>query len=107
MPHRDGKKFRGTHTTYSDLAARVADIAVRLQGVEGISPGVLQSGAGVAGGIQKVKFGDMPQGGGLVLTVRQSRSVQELRVYCNDLQSTRLALARALRDERIPIAFRH
>ena len=105
MPHRDGKKSRGTHTTCSDLSARVHDIAVRIQEVTGVSLGILESGKGVSGGSQKVKIGDMK--GGLLLTVRQSRSVQEVRVYSTNVQAARLALARALRDEDIPIAFRH
>jgi hypothetical protein len=104
MPHRDGKKSRGTHTTCSDLSARVHDIAVRLHEVTGVALGVLQSGTGVSGGSQKVKIGDMK--GGMILTVRQSRSVQEVRVYSTNVQAARLALARALRDEDIPIAFR-
>lgn len=105
MPHRNGEKFRGTHTTYTDLAARVADIAVRIADVKGVSPGVLQNGSGASGGAQKVKFADMH--GFLLLTVRQASSVQELRVYCSNIQKTRTALARALRDEHIPIAFLH
>jgi len=105
MPHRNGKKSCGTHTTCSDLSARVHDIAARIQKVTGISLGVLQSGRGITGGSQRVKIGEMT--GGLLLTVRQSRSVQEVRVYSTDVQATRLALARALRDEDIPISFRH
>ena len=105
MPHRDGGKSRGTHTTCSDLSARVWDIAIKIQGVEGISLGVLESGKGVTGGSQKVKIGNMT--GGILLTVRQSRSVQDIRIFSHDVQRARLALARALRDERIPIAFRH
>lgn len=105
MPHRDGKKFLGTHTTYTDLAARVADVAVRLADVRGVSPGVVKNGSGTSGGSQRVKFADMP--GFLLLTVRQSSSVQELRVYCSDIQTTRTALARALRNQDIPIAFMH
>ena len=67
---------------------------------------MLESGKGVSGGSsQKVKFSDMK--GGLLLTVRQSRSVQEVRVYSTNVQAARLALARAFRDEGIPIAFRH
>jgi hypothetical protein len=105
MPHRDGKKFRGTHTTYTDLAAKVADIAVRVFGVKGVSPGVLHNGAGSSCGTQKVKFTDHE--GFILLAVRQSGSTQELRVFCKDMQMTRTALARALRDHDIPIAFRH
>lgn len=102
--HRDGKKFRGTHTTCTDLAGVVADIAEQLGDVTGISLGVIQSGAGVAGGTRKVLFADGM--GSLLLTVRQSRSVQEVRIFAPNIQTTRTALARALRNEDIPIAFR-
>ena len=105
MSHRNGNKIRGTHTTLCDLATKVVDIAIRIESVTGVAPGLLQSGKGVTGGTQKVKFADIS--GGLLLTIRQSRSVQELRIYCSDVQPTRTALARALRNERIPIAFRH
>jgi hypothetical protein len=105
MSHRDGKKLRGTHTTCSNLSGRVYDIAIRIQEVTGVALGILESGKAVTGGSQKVKLGDMK--GGLLLTVRQSRSVQEIRVYSTSVQAARLALARALRDEDIPIAFRH
>lgn len=106
MPYRSGGKIRGTHTTLTDLAVKVVDIAVRIPEVVGISPGLLQSGKGVAGGSsQKVKFSDFK--GGFILTVRQARSVQELRVYSGNVQVARTALARALRDEDIPIAFKH
>ncbi len=106
MPHhRDGGKCRGTHTTLTDLAARVVDIIAKLPEVTGYAPGLLQSGKGMTGGMQKVKIGISV--GCIVLIVRQSRSVQEVRVYGSDLRVTQLAIARALRDEDIPIAFRH
>lgn len=106
MPHRNGKKFCGTHTTYNDLSAKVADIAIHLDDVKKISPGVLSKCGGTSCGTQRVKFTDHEAF--IVLTVRQSGSVQELRVYwTHDIQTTRTALARALRDHQIPIAFRH
>ncbi|MGB3922111.1 MAG: DUF2103 domain-containing protein [Minisyncoccia bacterium] len=106
MPFRDGKKIRGSHTTLIDLAARVTDIARRMESVTGISPGWIKSGKNAyGGGGQRVKFGDFK--GGLVLVVRQSHTIQELRVFSTNIAKTRLALARALRDEGIPIAFRH
>lgn len=105
MPHRFGSKFRGTHTTCSDLAARVVDIVTKIQQVRGLSLGILQSGKGVTGGVQRVKIAETASG--LLLTVRQSRSVQDIRVFCEDLAGARLAIARALRDDDIPISFRH
>lgn len=105
MPKRIDSKSRGTHTTCCDLAAKVHDVAVLITEVSGVSLGVLQCGKGVTGGSQKVKIDEMK--GGILLTVRQSRSVQEMRVYSTNVQAARLALARALRNENIPIAFRH
>ncbi len=106
MAFRDGKKIRGTHTTLTDLAARVTDIARCMESVTGISPGWIQSGKNAyGGGSYRVKFGDFK--GGLLLIVRQSHTVQELRIFSTNVAKTRLALARALRDKDIPIAFKH
>lgn len=101
--HRGGGKFRGTHTTLIDLAAKVADIIERLDQVTGISCGVVETGKGAAGGTQKVKIVKML--GGVLLTVRQSRSVQEVRVYGHDVQKTMEAVARGLRNHDIRIHF--
>lgn len=104
MPHRNGKKFGGEHTTYIELAAQLADIAVRLPEVKNISAGIVQGGKGVAGGDRRIKFCDMV--GGLLCKVRQSRSVQEVRILTTDPGATRLALARAVLNElRAGIAF--
>lgn len=103
MSFRAGGKIRGTHTTCIELAARVFDIVTELPLVTGISPGYIQSGAGVAGGIQKVKIGEFR--GGILLTVRQSRSVQELRVFASDVPGAKLAIAKALRNNKISICF--
>ena len=103
--HRDGKMMRGTHTTLIDLAAEVTDIVCKLTEVKGVSAGYIRQGKAVSGGVRKVKIVDFR--GGLVLTVRQSRSVQELRVFASDISAARLATARALRDNGIPICFRH
>ena len=105
MHHRDGKKIRGTHTTFIDLAAEVCDLVCKLTEVEGVSPGIIQCGKGVSGGMRKVKIGDFS--GGIILTVRQSRSVQELRLFASNIPAARLATARTLRNHDIPISFKH
>ena len=105
MKHRDGGKIRGKHTTLIDLAARVVDVADELPLVTGISAGYIQSGKAVSGGTRKVKIGEGR--GSILLTVRQSRSVQEIRIFSLDVRETKLALARALCDEDIPISFNH
>lgn len=101
--HRGGGKFKGSHTTLVDIALRVVDIVERLDACTGISCGIVQSGKGVTGGTQKVKITKMS--GGLLLTARQSRSVQEVRVYGPDVQELLEAVARSLRNEDIRIHF--
>jgi len=93
MPHRNGEKFGGNHTTFIDLAAELVDIAVSRPEVNTISAGVIQGGQGVAGGDRRVKFCDTR--GGILLKVRQSRSVQEVRIITTDPRATMVALARA------------
>jgi hypothetical protein len=92
MAHRDGKMLRGSHTTCSDLAGLVFDIAVRVSGVNGIALGVLQNGCGNSSGTRRVKFTDGK--GCILLSVRQASSVQELRVYTRYADSTRGGFAR-------------
>lgn len=102
--HRDGGKIRGTHTTFTELAAKVTDIITKLADVRGVSPGLIRNGKGFTGGANRVKIGEYS--GGILLTVRQSRSIQELRVLVTTMQEAKLAVARALRDNDIPISFR-
>ncbi len=104
MPARDGKGYGGDHTTLIDLAAEACDLAHKLSGVKKISPGVILVGKAKAGGSRRVRFSDMQ--GGFLLTVRQAHSVQEVRVYADNVQEVRLALCRSLRNNGIPISFR-
>ena len=103
MEKRSGPKFGGDHTTFIDLAAVVVDIAVRRPEVVKVSAGFIQTGKGSTGGSQRIKFARM--NGGLLLTVRQSRSVQEVRVFTRDAQATIVELARASRNRDISISF--
>lgn len=106
MKHFDGKMKAGVHTTLTDLAQRIVGAIHRLPEIAKVSPGHIQCGKGVAGGTQRVKIGSYD--GGVLLTVRQSRSVQELRVFMANgttCHAAKLAIARAIRGERIPIAF--
>ena len=81
---------------------QVADLARTLPGVS-VSPGYLRAGQG--GGKRKVKIADGK--GCLLLTVRQSHTIQEMRIYSPNIQETKLGLARLLRDQGIPISFNH
>ena len=102
MRHQSKGKVRGNHRTLIDLAVQVADLAKTLPGVS-VSPGFIQAGKG--GGKRKVKIADGK--GCLLLTVRQSHTIQEVRIYSPNIQETKLGLARLLRDRDIPISFNH
>lgn len=95
MPHcrRNGGKFGGGHTTFIELAAAIADIAVKLPTVKNVSAGVIHVGADMAGGEQRIKF--CTERGCLLLKVRTSRSIQDVRVYTDHMQATLEALVRA------------
>ena len=101
---RKGGKFGGDHTTLIDLAAVVADIAVDLPEVTTVSPGFIKNGAGSTGGSLRVKIADAT--GSVLLTVRQNRSVQEIRVFTGNGQRTKLGIAKELRNRGIAIAFK-
>ena len=105
--HWDGKrsKIRGSHSTFTDFATEVVSIIEKLDEVEGISAGIMKPVKGGAGGRKTVKIAEYQ--GGLVLTVRQVRSIQELRIFASDIPKARLAIARALRDRVIPITFKN
>lgn len=101
--HRQGGKFGGNHTTLIDLASELADVAERLPEVTKISPGFINSGTGTGRGERRVKISDAQ--GGVILTVRQNSSVQELRIITRDPQSTKLVIARESRDRDVAICF--
>lgn len=101
--HRDGGKIGGDHTTLSDLAAILVDIAVNLPEVSRISPGYLKNSVGGGRSARSVKLSDCQ--GGLLLTVRQNGSVQEVRVFTKNPQNTKLVLARKSRDMDVAIKF--
>lgn len=101
--HRDGGKMGGNHTTLIDLAVTMVDFARSRPEVKSVSPGMIQVGSGVTGGVQRVKFSWIR--GGLLMTIRQNRSVQEVRVFTDDTQTTMVELARAARNIDIPISF--
>lgn len=101
--HRLGGKFCGNHTTLTDLGIKVADIANRCPFVTRISPGVIRF-VGRKGAGRKVKMGDY--GGGIVLTVCQARSVQEIRIFANGVSEAKNRLADLMKEEGIAISVR-
>ena len=101
--HRHGGKFSGNHSTLTDAAIIVADIAAARAEVSCVSPGFISSGKGGANGQRKVKISDAPWG--LLLTVSQNASVQEVRILTSDIHETKLSIARGARNAGIAICF--
>src|SRR3989344_1296889 len=96
--HPQGKGCGGNHGACTDLAAQVVLLLRKLPGVR-VAPSVIQTSHTLAGGVKRVKITDVP--GGLTLMVRQSRSVQELRVYFSAESDLKLLIACILRNEDI------
>ncbi len=103
MEHRKTKKFGGHHVSRTDLATQAINLVENRPEVKTISPGVIRMGE--AGGMRKVKIAEIQ--GGLLLTCRQAGSVQEIRIFTENIHATRFALACALRDNDIAISFKH
>ncbi len=101
---RSGGKYTGNHTTLSPLAARVCDIAHKCDAVTKISPGFLKAGLHSVNGQRRVKITD--KNGGVLLSIRDNTSHQEVSVYTGDLQAAKLHIARHCQSEDIKIAFK-
>ncbi|MCI0619773.1 DUF2103 domain-containing protein [Candidatus Wolfebacteria bacterium] len=102
QPHRKGGKFGGRHSTLTDAAAKVADLVVTRPEVTNVTIGGIN--ARVSGSSQpRVKISDMS--GGIRLAVIGNGGAQEIRVFSGDVQRTKLAVARAVRNLSIKICF--
>jgi len=86
--HYQGKKMGGRHTTVIDAARKVVDFLETLPEVSKIATGFITSGVG--GGQQRIKISDMT--GGILIKVRGNISIQEIRVYSSNIESTKAAL---------------
>ena len=101
--HRAGGKFAGRHTTVIPAAAAMADAAEREPDVTKVLLGIIQAGLRPAHGCRRVKFTD--EIGGLLLSVRDNTTHQELRIYTRNSQRTKTQLARYARERGFMIAF--
>ncbi|MCI0620030.1 DUF2103 domain-containing protein [Candidatus Wolfebacteria bacterium] len=100
---RSGGKYGGDHTTVIPAAGAICDIANACPHVTRISPGFLKTGLKTNTGPRRVKL--TRQNGGILLSVRDSISHQEIRVYTGDVQEAMLAIARGARNAGFRIAF--
>ena len=87
---RAGGKFGGDHTTVIPAAGIIADIAGACRVVTKISVGFIKAGLPNAKGKRRVKIA--VEEGGILLTVRDNTSQQELRVYVSDSEVAKRAI---------------
>ena len=100
---RSGGKFGGSHTTVIPLAGTFVDIAANDPQVSNISCGMIQAGLGSVQGQRRIKITDIQ--GGVLLSVRDNTTHQEIRIYTRDTHTTKLKLSRAIRNYGIRLCF--
>ncbi len=99
--HRAGSKFGGSHTTVIPLAAIFADIAATDSAVSKITCGIIRAGLRSQ---RRIKITDIQ--GGILLSVRDNTTHQEIHIYTRDTHSTKLNLSRAIRNRGVHLCFR-
>lgn len=100
---RSGGKYGGNHTTLIDAAILVCDVADECVYVTKICPGFIRPGLRPANGNRRVKISDCE--GGILLTVRDNTSLEEIRVYASDVQAAKLAIACGARNRGLRVVF--
>ncbi|HCC04871.1 TPA: hypothetical protein DEP58_01020 [Patescibacteria group bacterium] len=101
---RSGGKYTGNHSTLIPLACMACDFVYKFFEVNKISPGFIKSGLRSVNGNRNVKISS-ESCTCVLLSIRDNTSFQEVRVYTNDMQNTKLELARKLRNCDVPIRF--
>lgn len=80
--HRSGGKMGGRHTTVIDASKPIIDYLLKNPYVTNIIAGRIKTGIGAAP--QRLKLRE--ESGCLLITVRGSASVQEIRVFSTEMQ---------------------
>lgn len=86
--HRSGKKSAGKHTTLIDAAISVYDYAVKIPSVSAVTAGQIKVNLPVAP--HRVIIKELT--GCLSVKVRGTRSIQELKIYSQDVGTVRIVL---------------
>lgn len=79
--HRSGGKIGGRHTTVIDAARPIIDFLLKDPGVSNITIGHIKMG--IKAGPQRVKITE--ETGCLLIKIRGSASIQEIRVFAKEL----------------------
>lgn len=88
MDHRSGGKIGGKHTTVIDAARPVVDFLLKNVDVSSVTVGHIKMG--IRASQQRIKIKE--ETGCLLIKVRGSASVQELRVFSQDLARVKATL---------------
>jgi len=86
--HKQGGKITGSHTTVIPAAEKIVDLLQKNVMVQKISVGFIKHG--IKNGRQAIKIMEMDSG--LLLKVRGTASIQEIRVYTNNQEKITEAL---------------
>lgn len=100
---RSGKKYGGSHTTLIPLAALACDTIDRHPSVSKIAPGFIAAGLSTVRGKLRVKV--TYRTGGLLLSVRDNASRQQVHVYTDNPEAVVHALKAGLSKERAEVTF--
>lgn len=100
---RSGGKFGGNHTTFIAAAAIAADIAATCGHVTIVSSGVINTPRNKSGSRRHVKIVDTEHC--ILLGVTDGAAHQDVRVYTNNSQETKLYVAKGARDAGLTISF--
>jgi len=83
--HRSGRKIGGRHTTVIDADKPIVDFLLKNREVTSVAVGYIKMGIKV--GPQRIKIKE--ETGCLVLKIRGTASIQEIRVFGKDLNKIR------------------
>lgn len=81
--HRQGGKIKGRHTTIIPAAEKIVDTLSKNPTVKKISVGFIKHG--IKSGKHAIKVSEMESG--LLLKIRGTASIQEIRVYTNEKEN--------------------
>ena len=78
--HRQGGKVQGRHTTIIPAAEKIVDTLSKNPDVKKITAGFIKHG--IKSGKHAIKVSEMESG--LLLKIRGTASIQEIRIYTNE-----------------------
>ena len=100
---RSGKKYGGGHTTLIPLAALACDTIDRHPAVTKIAPGFIAAGLTTVRGKRRIKI--TFRTGGILLSVRDNATRQQVHVYTSDPDAVVRAITEGLKKEHVEVGF--